>query len=161
VRLNATMTQNVVMYTVEVDTENPENILLPYLTANVHFIVGRASNALLAPNAALRWSPTSASQVTPAARAAKPADPAPGSAAPGGPRVAERRDGPVERFGIVWVKDGDYVRPVEVKLGITDGAFTVITTDALSEGQEVVTGEMAEAAQPTTHNPFVPQLRRR
>src|SRR5260221_10969354 len=36
VRLNATMTQNVVMYTVEVNTENPDNMLLPYLTANVH-----------------------------------------------------------------------------------------------------------------------------
>ena len=37
VRLNATMTQNVVMYTVVVNTENPDNVLLPYLTANVDF----------------------------------------------------------------------------------------------------------------------------
>jgi len=35
VRLNATMTQNVVMYTVEVNTDNSDNTLLPYLTANV------------------------------------------------------------------------------------------------------------------------------
>ena len=39
VRLNATMTQNVVMYTVEVNAENPGNVLLPYLTANVRFTV--------------------------------------------------------------------------------------------------------------------------
>ena len=57
VRLNATMTQNVVMYTVEVNTENPDNVLLPYLTANVHFIVNNETNVLLVPNAALRWSP--------------------------------------------------------------------------------------------------------
>ena len=41
VRLNATMTQNVVMYTVVVNTENPDNVLLPYLTANVDFTVGK------------------------------------------------------------------------------------------------------------------------
>src|SRR4029077_9880340 len=47
VRLNATMTQNVVMYTVEVNTENPGDILLPYLTANVRFIVKKEGNTLL------------------------------------------------------------------------------------------------------------------
>src|SRR5204863_5536949 len=51
VRLNATMTQNVVMYTVEVNTENPEHVLLPYLTANVRFVVHGETNALLVPNA--------------------------------------------------------------------------------------------------------------
>src|SRR5579859_3840709 len=39
VRLNATMTQNVVMYTVEVNADNADRVLLPYLTANVRFLV--------------------------------------------------------------------------------------------------------------------------
>ena len=59
IRLNATMTQNVVMYTVEVNTENPDKLLLPYLTANVRFVARQESNALLVPNAALRWTPSS------------------------------------------------------------------------------------------------------
>src|SRR5882672_419891 len=46
VRLNATMTQNVVMYTVEVNTENPDKLLLPYLTANVHFVLSNESDVL-------------------------------------------------------------------------------------------------------------------
>ena len=50
---------------------------------------------------------------------------------------------------------------MKIKLGISDGLNTVITADGLSEGQEVVTGEIAEIAQPDTKNPFVPQLRRR
>ena len=54
VRLNATMTQNVVMYTVEVNTDNSNNVLLPYLTANVRFIVKEETNALIVANAALR-----------------------------------------------------------------------------------------------------------
>ena len=57
IRLNATMTQNVVTYTVEVDTDNSGGKLLPYLTANVTFIVGERKNVLLVPNAALRWTP--------------------------------------------------------------------------------------------------------
>src|SRR6476620_8692812 len=71
VRLNATMTQNVVMYTVEVNTENPDKILLPYLTANVRFVARQESNVLLVPNAALRWSPSSAAQIAPDARSQK------------------------------------------------------------------------------------------
>lgn len=57
VRLNATMTQNVVTYTVEVNTENLDSKLLPYLTANVQFEVNHLNNALLVSNAALRWYP--------------------------------------------------------------------------------------------------------
>jgi len=59
VRLNATMTQNVVTYTAEIATDNPDKRLLPYLTANVRFIVEEARDTLAVPNAALRWAPTS------------------------------------------------------------------------------------------------------
>ncbi|HLJ94688.1 MAG TPA: efflux RND transporter periplasmic adaptor subunit, partial [Gemmataceae bacterium] len=54
-RLNASMTQNVVTYTVVVNTDNSDGALLPYLTANLQFEVSKHSNALLVPNAALRW----------------------------------------------------------------------------------------------------------
>src|SRR5206468_2686635 len=51
-------TQNVVTYTVEVNTDNPNNRLLPYLTANVLFEANRRANVLMVPNAALRWAPS-------------------------------------------------------------------------------------------------------
>jgi HlyD family secretion protein len=57
IRLNATMTQNVVTYVVEINTDNSDGKLLPYLTANVRFEVARRQNVLMVPNAALRWSP--------------------------------------------------------------------------------------------------------
>jgi HlyD family secretion protein len=160
VRLNATMTQNVVMYTVEINTENPQNILLPYLTANVRFEVGRESNALLVPNAALRWSPSSLAEVSPGARSQMSTDPersAPGS----GSKLPEQGKGPNERLGIIWLKDGKFVLPVNVKVGISDGTNTAVAADTLREGQEVVIGEIAETAQAATQNPFVPQIRRR
>src|SRR5882724_2309304 len=141
VRLNATMTQNVVMYTVEVNTENPENVLLPYLTANVHFVVRKESDALLVPNAALRWSPSSPSEVAPEARSLKPADTTERSGTGGGSRS---KQSPKERFGVVWLKEGEFVRPVEVKLGASDGAATAVVSDNVREGQEIVTGETTE-----------------
>ena len=57
VRLNATMTQNVVTYTVVVTTENKDGRLYPYMTANVNFEIERHDNVLKVPNAALRWKP--------------------------------------------------------------------------------------------------------
>jgi HlyD family secretion protein len=56
IRLNASMTQNVVTYTVEIITDNASGRLLPYLTANVQFELSRASYVLMVPNAALRWT---------------------------------------------------------------------------------------------------------
>lgn len=155
IRLNATMTQNVVMYTVEVNTENPENILLPYLTANVRFIVRKEQNALLVPNAALRWTPSSLEQVAPDSRKPMPAD------SPGDPKPSKGDKKSGDPRGRVWVKDGEFVRPAEVKIGASDGANTAVTADGLREGQEVVTGETAETAQAGTLNPFLPAVRKR
>jgi len=57
IRLNASMTQNVVTYTVEINTDNVDGKLLPYLTANVQFEMEKRSDVLTVPNGALRWTP--------------------------------------------------------------------------------------------------------
>ena len=154
VRLNASMTQNIVMYTVEVDTENPENILLPYLTANVHFVTRKETNVLLVPNVALRWSPSTLAQISPAARPSK-LDP------PGDPKPSKSEKPSKERQGVIWLKNGEFVQPLEVKLGTSDGANTAVSADSLQEGQAVVTGEDFQAAQSGTTNPFLPKIIRR
>jgi HlyD family secretion protein len=159
IRLNATMTQNVVMYTVEVNTDNADSTLLPYLTANVHFVVHKESNALLVPNAALRWSPSSLVEISPDARPSKAADPKPGdSGGKSGPDSKPAKDSK-ERAGTIWVKDGEFVRPLMVKVGASDGISTGIACESIHEGQEVVTGETAGATQGGTRNPFLPQFR--
>jgi HlyD family secretion protein len=56
-RLNATMNQNVVTYTVVVSADNSDGTLRPYLTTNLSFVVEDKPDALLVPNAALRWHP--------------------------------------------------------------------------------------------------------
>lgn len=57
IRLNATISSNVVTYTVEVDTDNSDRVLLPYLTANVRFETARADDGLVIPAKALRFAP--------------------------------------------------------------------------------------------------------
>ncbi len=153
VRLNATMTQNVVMYTVEVNTENADQTLLPYLTANVHFVVHKESDVLLVPNAALRWSPASPEQIAPDVRLQNPMEVSAGE--------TEAGKNSKDRTGVVWLRDGDYVRPASVTLNTSDGINTAVITDHLQTGQEVVTGELLDQSAAGTKNPFVPQIIRR
>ena len=115
VRLNATMTQNMVMYTVVVNTENPDKVLLPYLTANVDFIVRKETNALLVPNAALRWSPSSPDEIAPDARSQNPVDP-PGDN-PSGAKAAQ-----TEKSGRHLV-EGRRIRPARRGEGRHFGRF--------------------------------------
>jgi HlyD family secretion protein len=155
VRLNASMTQNVVMYTVEVNTANPDNTLLPYLTANVQFVVQKESNTLIVPNAALRWSPTSLAEISPGARSSIENDPS------GDPTPSTPQKSSAGRSGVIWLQDGDFVRPVEVKAGVSDGVSTAVSANGLQEGQTVVISEDAQSAQSGTENPFLPRIIRR
>ena len=186
VRLNATMTQNVVTYTVEVTTDNSSGKLLPYLTANVSFETNRHSDVLMVPNAALRWTPQ-AEQVAPDVResmaptsstepSAPRADRRSGSGGSGGPggsggggrqrsttRPAGNASANPHRPGTIWVVDGNYVRPVEVISGLSDGKNTEIRGEKVTENMQVVIGETQQggsASGGANTNPFIPQFRR-
>lgn len=148
IRLNATMSQNVVTYTVEVNCDNSDGKLLPYLTTNLQFELGGGKNVLLVPNAALRWTP------------------GPGLIAPrrrghaGGGRTSNRQEDTPSR-STLWVAQGNFVRPLRVRVGLTDGAFTQVSGRGVAEGLEVVTGVSARGAggnQKQSTNPFIPQI---
>ncbi|HZF11114.1 MAG TPA: efflux RND transporter periplasmic adaptor subunit [Thermoanaerobaculia bacterium] len=57
VRLNATVTQNVITYPVIIAVPNPDEKLRPSMTANVTIEVATVPNVLRVPNAALRFKP--------------------------------------------------------------------------------------------------------
>jgi hypothetical protein len=59
VRLQPTVTQNVVTYVAVIDVPNPEYKLKPGMTANVTIEIARRSAALRVPNSAIRFRPTS------------------------------------------------------------------------------------------------------
>ena len=157
VRFNASMTQNVVTYTVEITTDNDDGRLLPYLTANVKFQLDPRRNAQVVPNAALRWNPRD-DQVAAGEDNKAPAPPPPSAPGPAGASADAFRD-----RGTVWVTAGNgRVRPVRVRVGVTDGTVTEVAptaADGLDDGAAVVVGETdpTDAAAAGTANPFVPQ----
>ena len=159
VRLNATMTQNVVTYVVEVITDNSDGKLLPYLTANAKFMLTNRPNVLLVPNTALRWVPQ-AEQVAPGSRSV----PERSSALEGAGRSKAPAEGGQEEVGrgVVWVPQGTQVQSIPVRIGMSDGTMTEIQSDQLKEGTPVVVGEQPKEAvgQATTASPFTPQFGR-
>ena len=116
------------------------------------------TNALLVPNSALRWSPSSLAQIAPDVRPASlndpPVDP------PAGNKPQKKEGAQRSSRKTLWVKDGEFVRPIEVTAGISDGVDTAVTADTLHEADEVITGEII--GPPTgVSNPFLPKIIRR
>ena len=68
VRKAALVVQNVVTYTVVISAANPDQRLLPGMTANVRITTDRRDNALKVPNAALRFRPAGYSDSAAAAQ---------------------------------------------------------------------------------------------
>lgn len=152
IRLNASMTQNVVTYTVVVTVDNSDLKLLPYLTANLQFKAAARSNVLKVPNAALRYRPPT-DRIDPeyveeylGLRSKRTT-------------VAEMTPGPatVDNAGLVWIDTGAYLRPVRVRTGLTDGTYTEVIEGELGEGDAVVVGEQS-AATAGGGNPFAVKM---
>ncbi|MBN2429662.1 MAG: efflux RND transporter periplasmic adaptor subunit [Deltaproteobacteria bacterium] len=122
VRLQPETVQNVVTYTVIVEAANTGGLLLPGMTATCDFVVERVDNALLVPNAALRFKPdedllAKGAGVEKTAAAGKTK----------GSRV------------FVLAQKGT-LRGVPVITGSSDGQVIVILEGDLQAGAKVVTG---------------------
>lgn len=156
IRLNASMTQNVVIYTVVVNTDNSQEKLLPYLTANLQFEISKRHNVLLVPNAALRWKP-SPQQVAPEARDEYVRSQS-RSKTPPGEKAAPVADKEPHNRGILWVEDNGFVKPIKVRIGLSDGLQTEIVKGEIAEGAKVVVGEGRAANGGGTSNPFAPKM---
>ncbi len=154
IRLNAQMQQNVVLYTVVVETANPDGRLLPYLTANLEFEVEQFRNVLLVPNSALRWIPQP-QQIAPSSDKAKKSGDAGGKKA----EVAKKPgDAKGPEHGRLWVTEGDFVRSIDVVIGANDGVNTIVSGPEVHEGLVIVTGEESNvpASGEESTNPFGP-----
>lgn len=152
IRLNPVNQQNVVTYNVRINVSNPEQVLLPGMTAYVNIGVQKREGALLVPNAALRYKPADAAEkkAENGQKAAPQAGTAPGAGAdgakgPAGGGKGKKRDG---QSGTVYVLQGDQIKPFSVQLGITDNRNTEIVGGELKAGDRVVTGENTNGAKP-------------
>ena len=142
-RLNPTVTQNVVTYDVVVSVDNPEQILLPGMTAYVSIMIAKHDDVLLAPNAALRFKPKQdeAAMDNPVREENQLRQ-----------GRSKKKGGQDDMFaGKVYVVRNGKLQPVRVSLGISDGRFTEIISHDLKVGDRVVIGEtQTENATPST-----------
>jgi HlyD family secretion protein len=118
IRRQPTTISNVVNYTVVVRAGNPAGKLLPGMTATVDFVIERAENALLVPNAALRFVPSAGEKMPPL---------------------------PAGQGRLYRLDPQGQLQQLSVSTGITDGSKVVVSGAELQEGMQVVSG-MAPAA---------------
>lgn len=121
IRLNPTIQENVVTYSVIATVINEDGSLLPGMTANVRFIVNEKSGVLRVPNAALRYKPSRK-------EFAKPTDTQPGQR-------------------LLYRLENNRPVPVKVATGITDGSFTEILSGELNANDELITEEIDDSKQ--------------
>ena len=143
VRLEATVTNNVVTYEVVISAPNPDYKLKPGLTANVTITTLQKDNVLAAPSKAFRFNPNIELlnsiniSVTPA-------------------------DEQVIVGKHLWIKQGNSLKAVAVKVGVNSGNFTEILSGDIKSGDEVAVGmdtfdPLVAANASKEQSPFMPQ----
>jgi HlyD family secretion protein len=126
VRLNPTVQQNVVTYDVVLDVANPEQILLPGMTAYVSIVLNEKSNVLRVTNTALRYRP-------PQEEAKKTVK-------------TDRKKGEGANRKLYVLRAGQPVA-IPVQLGITDNRYTEIVSGEIKAGDQVVVGNATPQAE--------------
>jgi HlyD family secretion protein len=127
VRSTPKTSNGVVTYQTVLQVDNSERLLQPGMTATAEITVTQVSDAVLIPNAALRFTP-------PAAMAAQSGFrflPRP----PGSQRRDRSGDDAPPR---VWTEAGTELKAVDVSLGPSDGRVTVLREGSLPPGTAVI-----------------------
>lgn len=181
VRLQSTVDQNIVNYTVVISVSNPDGKLLPGMTATVEFVVASAEDVLKVANAALRFKPPEAQLAEARARmqeqlAARSAARGQGEGRPPVPDAGERKgagggfpggmpggapgaggtaSGRAQMSMLYFVDGEGRLAMMPARPGITDGQFTEVRGPLLEEGMQVIAG-MTQTARTASTNPFQP-----
>ncbi len=184
VRLNPTTTSNVVTYTVVITADNPEQKLLPGMTATCTIVTQEIPDAIAIPVKALKFKPAEGTPMMDPRDMPRPPHsegfgPHPGFAGkdgetpptppgmgppPGGPgdfgKGGPKKNRPPKLKGDhVWVSIDGKAAPRRVQIGISDGV-NVQVLKGLSVGDSVVVGqETTEVKMPQKEDassPFMP-----
>lgn len=138
VRFYPKTSEGVVTYEVVLSVENPQLLLRPGMTANAEIVVEEVKDALLVPNAALRFRP----------QAARKEEGTRGFTSMFLPRFPRRQPEGAPALpkgkGQVWILEEGKPRPIEVRLGPSDGQYTQVISEELKPGMEVITGVLVQ-----------------
>jgi HlyD family secretion protein len=126
----------VVTYETILTVDNSNLLLRPGMTATADIVVGRIDDAILVPNAALRFTPSN----LPPTQGEEADEGLIGGLIPRPMSSTSHQRGSTPR---VWVlRDGAAV-PVELEIGPSDGVWTVVLGGELNAGDMVITDELA------------------
>jgi len=129
-RNESTTSNGVVTYEGVLAVDNAGRLLRPGMTATATIIAERREDAVLVPNAALRFTPPSFRS---------------GGGGPPGSGPSRKAAPPLEAGRKrVWVLRGVEPAPVDIKTGATDGNRTEVLSGELAAGVEVLT-DVAES----------------
>lgn len=126
VRMNSEMVNNVVTYETVVTADNPEQLLRPGMTVSADITTKVIKDALMVPNAALRFSP-------PVVKAESDG----GFRLFGPLRTKEKSDLSMSTKSL-WILDGGMARKIPVSLGESDGLNTVILEGNMTKSTDVI-----------------------
>ena len=157
VRLNPTTTSNVVTYTVVITAENPEQKLLPGMTATCTIVTQEITDAIAIPVKALKFTPADGTPMAEPPKGMRPphgesgdstfagdfpkGDFKKGDFSPMPPKSFKKRaDGKKPSGNLVWVSIDGKAAPRPVKTGISDGVNIQILK-GLSVGDSVVVSQ--------------------
>lgn len=176
VRLNPTTTSNVVTYTVVITAENPEQKLLPGMTATCTIVTQEITDAIAIPVKALKFTPADGTPMAEPPKGMRPPHPESGDSTasdfpkgdfkkgnfppPGSfPKSFKKRpDGKKPSGNLVWVSIDGKAAPRPVKTGISDGVNIQILK-GLSVGDSVVVSQETLGAtkeKSSASSPFMP-----
>jgi HlyD family secretion protein len=147
VAYGSTTTDNVVTYVTQLEVDNRDLALRPGMTATATISATERRDVLLVPNAALRFTPSTANAGAAAPPPAKTGalvsslmPRGPGAGAPKTARPAGGRGGGPRQ---IWVlRDGQAVA-MSVTSGISDGRMTEVESPDLAPGMLVITDQRA------------------
>ncbi len=142
VRVDPTTVNNVVTYDVVTLVNNPNDQLLPGMTANASIAVATAHNALVVPQAALAWRPASGGTKHRTHNATASNGSPWGQTAAGAGANTTSGSG-----GIVFVERNGKPVPVRVKIDLTSGTQVAVTPlrGSLQAGDDVITGDSSQS----------------
>lgn len=141
IRLNATTQSNVVTYNVVVSVDNPEEILMPGMTAYVNIKTAERKNVLLVPNAAMRYKPSTLAKDEQAKN--KPSE----------QKGKSKEGGYKGRQATVYVLENGEPKPRKIVAGITDNRQTEVVSGELKAGDVVITDENQKNNKKTSQPP--------
>jgi len=158
VRLEPTVTSNVVTYTITISAPNPDFKLMPGMTAETEIYVQERKNILVVPSKAIRFNPDRKLLLSYTGSQPKMEMPKDREHT----FIQGTENNPNSEQVMVWVKKDSVIRPQPVKIGLDNDIHAEILS-GLNPGDEVVLSmEEKDKAQVerTNGNPFMPGPRR-